>query len=191
MADYLDQFRSAELTTDFALSDLERYLNSQGSKLADFGLPQPEQHTSLLQLEQASSSSQYTYLTSKYQEDELSLSNEQLDIYHTILESFYTPSVERRQTCFFIEGKAGCGKSYTANVLVNRLRSEGYIVLVVGSTALSVTQYDRGRTAHSAFGIPVTENHMELQSRIGPHSDHAQFRRNVDIIFWEELPMSN
>lgn len=32
---------------------------------------------------------------------------------------------------------------------------------------------------------------MELQSRIGPHSDHARFLRNVQIIFWEELPMSN
>jgi len=32
---------------------------------------------------------------------------------------------------------------------------------------------------------------MELQSRIGPHSDHAWFLRNVQIIFWEALPMSN
>jgi len=32
---------------------------------------------------------------------------------------------------------------------------------------------------------------MELQSRIGPHSDHARFLQNVEIIFWEELPMSN
>lgn len=32
---------------------------------------------------------------------------------------------------------------------------------------------------------------MELQSRIGPHSDHAQFLQNVEIIFWEELPMAN
>ena len=32
---------------------------------------------------------------------------------------------------------------------------------------------------------------MELQSRIGPHSDHARFLRHVEIIFWEELPMSN
>jgi len=32
---------------------------------------------------------------------------------------------------------------------------------------------------------------MELQSRIGPNSDQAQFLLNVEIIFWEELPMSN
>ncbi|RPA91335.1 hypothetical protein L873DRAFT_1848340 [Choiromyces venosus 120613-1] len=157
MADYLDQFSSAELATDLALHDLERYLNTQSSKLADFGLPQPEQQSSLLQLEQASCSRQYTDLTTKYQHDELLLSNEQLDIYYTVLNSFYIPLIDRSQTCYFIEGKAGHEKSYTANVLVNRLRSEGYIVLVVGSITLSVAQYERGQTAPSAFGIPVTE----------------------------------
>ena len=85
------------------------------------------------------------------------LSNEQLDVYFSVIESLYRPTSERTKTCFFIEEKADRGKSFTANVLVNRLWSEGHVVLVVGSTALSITQYERGRTAHSAFGIPVTE----------------------------------
>jgi len=157
MADYLDQYTSAEVATNLALHDLARYLSTQGSRLADFGLPQPDEQSSLLQLEQASCATQYVNLLEKYQQDQLSLSNEQLDVYYQVLESFYTPSTDRIKTCFFIEGKAGRGKSYTANVIVNRLRCEGHIVLVVGSTALSVTQYERGRTAHSAFGIPVTE----------------------------------
>ncbi|RPB02903.1 hypothetical protein L873DRAFT_1671933, partial [Choiromyces venosus 120613-1] len=49
------------------------------------------------------------------------LSNEQLDIYYTVLASFYIPLINRSQTCYFIEDKAGHGKSYTANVLVNKL----------------------------------------------------------------------
>ena len=32
---------------------------------------------------------------------------------------------------------------------------------------------------------------MELQSRIGPNSLQAQYLLNVEIIFWEELPISN
>ena len=43
MADYLDQFSSAEIAADSALRDLERFLKAQGSRLVDFGLPQPEQ----------------------------------------------------------------------------------------------------------------------------------------------------
>lgn len=39
--------------------------------------------------------------------------------------------------------------------------------------------------------ICYQQNHMELQSKIGPHSEHARFLQKVEIIFWEELPMSN
>ena len=41
--------------------------------------------------------------------------------------------------------------------LVTQFRAEGNVVLVVGTTGLSIVHYDRGRTAHSAFGIPVKE----------------------------------
>jgi len=41
MADYLDQFSSGEIAANFTLRDLERFLEPQGSKLGDFGLPQP------------------------------------------------------------------------------------------------------------------------------------------------------
>jgi len=157
MADYLDEFSSAEIAVDFTLRDLERFLKAQGSKLVDFGLPQPQDQSSLLQLERSTCSSQYLALTEQYQHYELLLSYEQLDIYNHVLESFYSPPANRTTTCFFKEGKAGCEKSFTASVLINRLCSKGHIVLIVGSTALSVVQYEQGRTAHSAFGIPVTE----------------------------------
>jgi len=157
MADYLDEFSRAEIAADFTLRDLERFLKAQDSKLVDFGLPQPQDQSSLLQLERSNYLSQYLALTEQYQHNELLLSCEQLDIYNHVLESFYSPPANCRTTCFFIEGQAGRGKSFTASVLINKLRSKGYIVLIVGSTALSVVQYEQGRTAHSAFGIPVTE----------------------------------
>ena len=57
----------------------------------------------------------------------------------------------------FLDGKAGRGKTFLMNCLVTQFRAKGYVVLVVGSMALSVIHYDRGRTAHSAFGILVKE----------------------------------
>jgi len=71
MADYLDEYNSAQVATDLALRDLERYLSTQDSRLANFGLPQPDRHPSLLQLEQASCSTQYMYLIEKFLHDEL------------------------------------------------------------------------------------------------------------------------
>lgn len=61
------------------------------------------------------------------------------------------------QKCFFLDGKAGRGKTFTVNVLVNKLRQMDYIVIICGSTALSITLYERGRTACPTFGIPVIE----------------------------------
>jgi len=114
MADYLDQFSSAEIAADYTLGDRERFLKGQGSKLGDFDLPQPQEQSSLLQLVRTNCASQYLALTEQYQHDELLLSYEQLDIYNQVLESFNSPSANRTTTCFFIEGKAGRGKSFTA-----------------------------------------------------------------------------
>ena len=58
---------------------------------------------------------------------------------------------------YFFDGKARRGKTFVMNCLVTSFRAQGGIALVVGSTALSIVHYDRGRTAHSTFGIPIVE----------------------------------
>ena len=65
------------------------------------------------------------------------------------------------------------------------------MVAVCGSTALSATLYLRGWTAHSLFGILVTENSSELHSRINIHSSKVNYLKGLDLIVWEELPMLN
>jgi ABC-type branched-subunit amino acid transport system ATPase component len=57
----------------------------------------------------------------------------------------------------FVEGRPGHGKTFVMNAIVNILRSEGKIVLICGTSALAASLYERGRTAHSLFEIPVTE----------------------------------
>ena len=84
---------------------------------------------------------------------------DQLEIYSTLY-ACITEDEEihkHRMSTFFIEGKPGRGKTFVANALATKLRSEGYIVLIVATTALAATLYERGRTAHSLFRIPVTE----------------------------------
>ncbi|OOQ86332.1 hypothetical protein PEBR_21927 [Penicillium brasilianum] len=53
-----------------------------------------------------------------------------------------------------------------------------------------VIHYERGRTAHSAFGIPIQETDVGLQSKVGLHSGRAELLREAAIIIWEELPMA-
>ena len=91
----------------------------------------------------------------------------------------------------FIDGKAGRGKSYVVECLTWLLRSKEEIVLVTGSTALSVVGYDRGRTAHSTFGIPVKEDNSDISCRIRPGSAQAKLICAAKFIIWDELPMAN
>jgi hypothetical protein len=88
------------------------------------------------------------------------MNTEQRSIYDRIYKSF------DKGDRYFLDGKAGRGKTCLENAICNRIRSEGRIACITGSTALNVTLYERGRTAHSMFGIPVQENSSDLVSRI-------------------------
>jgi tRNA A37 threonylcarbamoyladenosine biosynthesis protein TsaE len=65
-------------------------------------------------------------------------------------------SASPAHTVFYLDGKAGHGKSFVASALCTILRSENHIPIIVGTTAVSVRIYETGRTAHSAFGLPVS-----------------------------------
>jgi hypothetical protein len=63
----------------------------------------------------------------------------------------------------FIEGKPGRGKTFLLDTIASFLRSQGLIVLIVGTSALAATLYEGGRTAHNLFKIPVTKVSLSLQ----------------------------
>jgi hypothetical protein len=64
-----------------------------------------------------------------------------------------------------------------------------HATIIYARTALSVLDYDRGRTAHSTFGIPVQDNDLDLVSKISFHSSRAELLREAELLSWEELPM--
>jgi hypothetical protein len=63
--------------------------------------------------------------------------------------------VDRTNTWFYLHGKVGSANSYIALELCAKLRSEGHVPVISGTTALSLTTYERRRTAHSTFCIPI------------------------------------
>ena len=77
------------------------------------------------------------------------------------------------------------------NCLVTQFRAKGNLVLVVGTTGLSIVYYERGCTAHSAFGIPVKEGNFDFSCTIHLNSDRAKLICAAKFIVWEELPMAN
>lgn len=155
-ADYLDKYDSPAESLQHTLLDLSRHLVLNGGQLKDFGLPEPEERMNELYLEDNAFSHRRDELVELSIAMQLHLLPAQLYVFQTILQAIQKNNQPTNQ-CFFLDGKAGRGKTYTVNAIVNYIRGQGNIVVIAGSTALSVTLYERGKTAHSTFGIPVVE----------------------------------
>ena len=97
---------------------------------------------------------------------------------------------ERWDGFFFVDGPGGTGKTFLYETLISAIRGMGRIVVAAASSGVASTLLPRGRTAHSAFGIPI--NVKEGQSCcIVKESGRAQLLRTADVIFWDEAPMAH
>jgi hypothetical protein len=190
-ADYLLQHHPDQ-ATNLALENIARYLASQGSSLRQCGLPEPEhhRHDAEVDLELNFFHPHHAILQSRADAAYARMIPDQQNIFDHI-QHLPDYTIRRPQgSCFFIDGRAGRGKTFLMAALCDRIRGDGGIACITGTTALSVVHYERGRTAHSAFGIPVQESDMGLESKIGPHSARAELLRQAHLIIWEELPMA-
>ncbi|XP_044575115.1 uncharacterized protein LOC123258925 [Cotesia glomerata] len=56
---------------------------------------------------------------------------------------------------FFLDAPGGTGKTFLISVLLAEIRSKNGIALTVASSGIAATLLDGGRTAHSAFKLPL------------------------------------
>jgi primosomal protein N' len=141
------------------LQILQGYLRSRGTSLSEFQLPMPYSVASELSTEVAAFQPYSTKMTSTEMTNTVanmvaSFNPEQPAVYQRL-----RAAVEQLDNAclYFLDGKAGRGKTFVMNCLVASFRAQGGIALVVGSTALSIVHYEHSRTAHSTFGIPIVE----------------------------------
>ena len=81
---------------------------------------------------------------------------------------------------------AGSGKSLLVAGITWYLRAHSKIVLNVAASALAATMLPSGRTAHSAFRIPVPTN---SSSFCGLKSHERELLRLSSVIFYDEVSM--
>ncbi|PIA43487.1 hypothetical protein AQUCO_01900110v1 [Aquilegia coerulea] len=91
---------------------------------------------------------------------------------------------------FFVYGSGGTGKTYLWSTLTSKLRSEGKIVLVVASSGIASLLLPNGRTAHSRFKVPVTQNDNSCCD-IKVNSELVDLIRKTDLVIWDEAPMNH
>ena len=56
---------------------------------------------------------------------------------------------------FFLDAPVGTGKTFLISHLLVEIRSRNCIALAVASSGIAATLLDGGRTAHSAFKLPL------------------------------------
>lgn len=173
---------------DRALHALADILRGRGFSLEQVGLPCPQTIPSEVQNELDWFVTRLPQLRAACQARRLQFNEEQERVYEALIGACGS---EDPQPPMFIDGKAGRGKTFLVECLTWQLRGQEDIVLIAGTTALSVIGYDRGRTAHSTFGIPVKENNAEFSCRIRPGSGQAKLICAAKLIIWDELPMAN
>ena len=111
------------------------------------------------------------------------LSAEQLRIVAFCLKAMNDPS---GQTKFvFVNAPAGYGKTHLARAIASCLRGHGHSICCTATTALASVLHEGGRTAHSAYGIPVSDDsHLECDDTArkfwGSRHRHAHL--------WDEAP---
>ena len=94
---------------------------------------------------------------------------------------------------FFLNGPGGCGKTYTYNYLVHKLRSltNPFFVRQASCSALTgiaATLLIDGKTTHSTFKIPIP-CHENSSIPLSPNSPYAEYLRNISLFIIDETTM--
>ncbi|CAH2102670.1 unnamed protein product [Euphydryas editha] len=120
------------------------------------------------------------YLTKVVTENVPKLNLEQKKVYDEILNSIISDSGQ----LYFLDAPGGT--NFLINLLLAKIRSEKNIAIAVASSGIAATLIDGGKTAHSAFKIPLNLGYSEsLLCNISKQSDMAHVLREAKIIIWE------
>ena len=116
----------------------------------------------------------------------LQLNQYRLNVYNCVLKAV----LEKRQELIFVQGHGGTGKTFLWHTIINRLRSDGLIVLVVASSGIASLLLPGGHTTHSRFKIPLTVSDTS-SCKIKKKKDLARLLEMTSLIVWDEAPMNN
>jgi len=112
----------------------------------------------------------------------LQLNPEQRAVYDNVM-----AVVDRR--AFFVDGLSGTGKTFLYNCLLNIVRAQGRVAIVVASSGIAALLLDGGRTAHSRFKIPMQGLNSTSTCYISRDSELVAILQATALIVWDEAVM--
>ncbi|XP_018358545.1 PREDICTED: uncharacterized protein LOC108758219 [Trachymyrmex cornetzi] len=115
------------------------------------------------------------------------LNVKQKEIVDTILAAVATNN--NSDTCFYIDGPGGSGKTFIYTTLYYLLKSREKIINTMAFTGIAATLLPNGRTILKVFGLPVP-HFADSSSNIKVQSKEADNLKLVDIFILDETPMA-
>jgi ATP-dependent DNA helicase PIF1 len=92
----------------------------------------------------------------------------------------------------FLDAPGGTGKTFVINLLLAKIQCQSKIALAVASSGIASTLLDGGRTAHSAFKLPLNLVHSESPlCNITRGTGTAKVLQECTLIVWDECTMSH
>ncbi|XP_062519604.1 uncharacterized protein LOC134194679 [Corticium candelabrum] len=130
-----------------------------GHELRTYGLPTPQRDQQVCNCRDLIRETNYdqdeftTYVSS----NEPLLVPDQAAAYHVILDNMQRGS----GGIIFLDAPGGTGKTFLLNLLLAKVRQQKKIAIAVASSGIAATLLTGGRTAHSAFKLPLNLSHTE------------------------------
>jgi len=112
----------------------------------------------------------------------------QRPIFDAIINSVMHPHTTSPKL-FYVDARAGCGKTFLCQCISAYLRSQNKIVLTSAPSALAAALHMGGSTCHKCFGLPVTNDRVRRTSMISPRSYQGTALRICDLIIIDEFSM--
>ncbi|XP_011872670.1 PREDICTED: uncharacterized protein LOC105564699, partial [Vollenhovia emeryi] len=157
-------------------------LQMEGSNIANF--PEMEQISETQEINDEEQIQEDTTIGMR-QYGQLNI--EQKVIVDTIL--LATASNNSNDSCFYIDGPGGSGKTFIYTTLYYLLKSKGKIVSTMAFTGIAATLLPNGRTTHKVLGLPVPL-FTDSTSNIKVQSKEANNLKLVDVFIMDEAPMA-
>jgi PIF1-like helicase/DNA helicase Pif1-like protein len=96
-----------------------------------------------------------------------------------------------RKHVWFLQGRAGCGKTHTAKIILSGLISHGIKVAITATTGIAAQNYIGGQTVHQFFGFgPEVDESNDFTSP-DLSSLRAILFRSLDFLCIDEVTMAS
>ena len=189
--DFLQEAGDHDEAHEQFLQDIACRMRAMGrDPKRDFNIPLPQTESSELERAHAMTTKNNKRYHDEYHAAENQMTDQQRQIYDTVVKS----DTQDNGGCFYIDGKAGRGKSTVIRAITARLRHDGHVVLNTASTGVAALDYEAGSTAHTMFRIPVDDGKSKGVKRacsVTPASQRGQLLSAASLITWDEIPMAH